>query len=138
MKKALRILAIFFLLVLIFIGGLLAYLFISARIDSSRAMALAGDPAPTLTIDGHTFRDLNKNGALDMYEDDRLPVDARVADLLGQMNLEEKAGLLFHDMIAMNADGSLVESPIFSNMVSLIRGNNSDRVLRKKMNHFLL
>ena len=47
--------------------------------------------------DGITFRDLNKNGKLDVYEDPRQPTNVRVEDLLGQMTLEEKAGLLFID-----------------------------------------
>ena len=44
------------------------------------------------------WRDLNKNGHLDPYEDPSRPVEERVEDLLGQMTLEEKAGLLFQDL----------------------------------------
>ena len=47
------------------------------------------------TQDGFPFRDLNKNGKLDIYEDPRQPLEARVEDLLGQMTLEEKAGLMY-------------------------------------------
>ena len=47
-----------------------------------------------LTVDGLRFKDLNKNGRLDPYEDWRQSIDARVADLVGQMTLEEKAGLM--------------------------------------------
>ncbi len=65
--------------------------------------------APILRKNGVTFRDLNKNGRLDPYEDIRLPIEERVADLLSQMTLEEKAGLMFHTMIGMNMDGTLVE-----------------------------
>ena len=49
-----------------------------------------------------TYRDLNKNGRIDPYEDPRLPVDVRVADLLAQMTLEDKAGLMFHTMLGAN------------------------------------
>ena len=42
--------------------------------------------------DGFAYRDLNKNGRLDVYEDTRRPIDERVEDLLGQMTLEEKVG----------------------------------------------
>ena len=49
-----------------------------------------------VAADGTSFRDLNGNGELDPYEDARLPVEARVADLLDRMTLEEKAGTLFH------------------------------------------
>ena len=34
--------------------------------------------------------DLNKNGRMDVYEDPRAPINARVEDLLRQMNLDEK------------------------------------------------
>ncbi|WP_378235095.1 glycoside hydrolase family 3 protein [Aquincola agrisoli] len=49
---------------------------------------------PLLTVGGQKFKDLNNNGQLDRYEDWRLPVDQRVADLLSRMSLQEKAGLM--------------------------------------------
>ncbi|MEE4195928.1 MAG: glycoside hydrolase family 3 N-terminal domain-containing protein, partial [Anaerolineae bacterium] len=58
-------------------------------------------------VDGLGFRDLNKNGKLDVYEDPRQPIEARVADLLSQMTLEEKAGTLFINGSIVNADGSI-------------------------------
>lgn len=51
---------------------------------------------PTLTVDGKTFRDLNASGALDPYEDWRLPFEARVSDLIARLTVEEKAGLMLH------------------------------------------
>ncbi|QFZ21417.1 discoidin domain-containing protein [Saccharothrix syringae] len=42
-------------------------------------------------------RDLNKNGAVEPYEDWRQPVEARVNDLLGRMTPEEKAYQLFYN-----------------------------------------
>ncbi len=53
-----------------------------------------------MTQDGFAFRDLNKNGKLDPYEDARLSVEERVEDLLKRMTLEEKAGLMFHNFVA--------------------------------------
>lgn len=53
------------------------------------------------------FRDLNKNGKLDVYEDSRQPVEARVKDILSQMTLEEKAGMMFINGSRIAADGSL-------------------------------
>ena len=66
-------------------------------------------PKPRLHIDGHTFRDLNNNGKLDIYEDHRQPIEARVEDLLSQMNLAEKAGIMFHHIIVVGEGGSVVE-----------------------------
>ena len=37
-----------------------------------------------------TWIDLNKNGRMDVYEDPKAEIDSRIADLLSQMNLEEK------------------------------------------------
>ena len=49
-----------------------------------------------LTIDGLKFKDLNKNGKLDLYEDWRLPVDERAKDLAGKMSIEQIAGLMLY------------------------------------------
>lgn len=78
------------------------------------------------------YRDLNKNGRLDPYEDPSRPLDERVDDVLGQMTLEEKAGLMFHTIAAVNPDGSL-EPP--SN--SIFRGQPiTASVSEQLMNHF--
>lgn len=57
---------------------------------------LSAREAKTLTSDGLSFKDLNRNGKLDPYEDWRLPAAERAADLVKQMTLEEKAGLMMH------------------------------------------
>ncbi|MDX1314680.1 MAG: glycoside hydrolase family 3 N-terminal domain-containing protein, partial [Eudoraea sp.] len=58
-------------------------------------------------LDGTVFRDLNKNGTLDVYEDINAPVEERVNDLVSQMTLEEKAGTLFMPGVPVNDDGTL-------------------------------
>ncbi len=54
----------------------------------------ASIPVKEITLDGYTFRDLNRNGKLDTYEDARQSIEARVKDLLSQMTLDEKLHLL--------------------------------------------
>jgi beta-glucosidase len=49
-----------------------------------------------LTVDGLAFKDLNKNGSLDRYEDWRLPVDERARDLASKMSIEQIAGLMLY------------------------------------------
>jgi beta-glucosidase len=46
-----------------------------------------------------------------VYTDASRPLAERVADLLGRMTVEEKAGQLFHAIITMQPDGSVVEDP---------------------------
>jgi beta-glucosidase len=52
--------------------------------------------APVLQLDGQRFRDLNRNGTLDRYEDWRLTPEQRARDLVARMTLEEKAGVMMH------------------------------------------
>ncbi|WP_312285778.1 glycoside hydrolase family 3 N-terminal domain-containing protein [Chryseobacterium gleum] len=49
---------------------------------------------PTITVGGKTFKDLNKNGKLDIWEDTRLPVDQRIDAIISQMTNKEKVDLL--------------------------------------------
>jgi beta-glucosidase len=89
------------------------------------------DNAPLLTEGDVTFRDLNKNGRLDPYEDPRRPIDERIEDLLAQMTLEEKAGLMFHMIAGVNPDGSL-EPP----REGFMRTPIVELVAERLMNHF--
>jgi beta-glucosidase len=57
------------------------------------------------------YRDLNGNGRVDPYEDPRRPVEERVDDLLSQLTLEEKAGLMYHTPIGIGLGGELLEEP---------------------------
>lgn len=83
------------------------------------------------TPDGFGYRDLNRNGRLDPYEDARLPTAARVADLLARLSLPEKAGLMFHTVIEAGADGSVLEAP-----GQISKSPTSVVVLAKYLNHF--
>lgn len=49
-----------------------------------------------LNVDGYAFKDLNGNGILDSYEDWRVPVSERAADLASKMTLEEICGLMLY------------------------------------------
>lgn len=79
--------------------------------QSGQQPQISARVAPLLKSGGLTFKDLNKNGQLEPYEDWRLPVDRRVEDLLSRMTLEEKAGLMFHASIqgAMGPNGEVTD-----------------------------
>lgn len=81
------------------------------------------------------FRDLNKNGKMDVYEDISQPVDKRVEDLLSQMNIEEKAGTLFINGTLINEDGTIEKKEGGQGFAA--RLPSSIELMRdKKMNHF--
>ena len=83
------------------------------------------------TEDGFEYRDLNKNGRLDVYEDKRQPIEARVEDLLAQMTLEEKAGLMFHTIMGASMEDETLEA------TGMFGGLSGAEMLRNRlMNHF--
>jgi beta-glucosidase len=79
---------------------------------------------PILTIDGLRFKDANNNGKLDRYEDWRLPVADRVADLLTVMTLEEKAGMMLIDTLNAAPGGGVPE-----NATALVREQHMTRFI---------
>src|SRR5664279_187624 len=80
------------------------------------------------------FRDLNKNGKMDIYEDKTQPIEKRIADLLQQMTIEEKAGMMFINGTVINEDGTIEKRPgkgMFANLAG-----PAELIRDKKMNHF--
>ena len=49
-----------------------------------------------LTVEGLAFKDLNRNGTLDPYEDWRRPSEDRAKDLASRMSMEQIAGLMLY------------------------------------------
>src|SRR5436853_7616847 len=49
-----------------------------------------GQTNPKKNVYHDGWIDLNKNGRMDVYENQKAPIDRRVEDLLSQMNLNEK------------------------------------------------
>lgn len=61
-----------------------------------------------LTVNGLAFKDFNKNGKLDKFEDWRLSADIRAKDLSAKLSIEEIAGLMLysaHQSIPARAGG---------------------------------
>lgn len=54
-----------------------------------------------IEVDGLQFKDLNGNGRLDPYEDWRLSPEERAEDLVSQMNLDEKTGMMLINSLLM-------------------------------------
>ncbi len=86
-------------------------------------------------VEGKAFRDLNKNGQLDPYEDINAPLESRIEDLLSQMTLEEKAGMLFMPGVPVNEDGSLEKNENATGPGSRYPAA-IDNIDKGKLNHF--
>jgi beta-glucosidase len=67
------------------------------------------------------------------YQDPSIEVSQRVEDLLGRMDLADKAGLMFHDMVVMGPDGTLAGP---DNMIA--RPPTAEVIQTFRMNHFNL
>tara|TARA_R110000744_G_scaffold31855_1_gene74793 strand:- start:350 stop:2644 length:2295 start_codon:yes stop_codon:yes gene_type:complete len=69
------------------------------KVINSDGATLGYSPESGIKIisqDRYAFKDLNKNGTLDSYEDWRLPVAERAKDLASQMSLEDISGLMLY------------------------------------------
>ncbi len=141
MKKILKITGFVLLSLIILLIVFAGVKYGQRRHQVKENYALLGEAAPWIKINGKEYRDLNKNGRLDAYEDPREKVDARVEDLLEQMTLEEKAGTMFITMISMTDKGDPVDMPTFSGgmmgfFFSLMLPPASEMIAVKKMNSF--
>jgi beta-glucosidase len=109
LKKFFKIIGYLLLAILSLLIIGVCYLKIKSSSEAKDYRAMLGEAAPTLSVDGRQYRDLNKNGKLDPYEDSQAPLEARVNDLVSQMNLEEKAGSMFFTMTPVGKDGKAIE-----------------------------
>ena len=68
-------------------------------VEQSKGITLGYAPSSgvkILKVGDHSFKDLNRNGTLDKYEDWRLPTDERAKDLSAKMSIEQIAGLMLY------------------------------------------
>lgn len=74
----------------------------SQEADGYRLITQDGGPtlgyttAPILEADHYAFKDLNRNGVIDPYEDWRKPALERAKDLAARLSIEEIAGLMLY------------------------------------------
>ena len=62
--------------------------------------------AKIIQKDGLKFKDLNRNGQVDKYEDWRLSAEERSKDLLAKMSLEQKVGFMLISTTRLKNDQS--------------------------------
>jgi beta-glucosidase len=78
MKKVFKFIVYALLSIIGLIAIFLTTVYVKSYFSYKEAAKLIGKEAPMLSIDGHEFRDLNKNGKLDAYEDFRVNIEDRI------------------------------------------------------------
>ena len=117
------------------------------------AQGVEGQPRPQpvlgarvveiLRVDGALFKDFDKNGKLDPYEDWRLPVAERVDDLVSRMTLEEKAGLMVGPSLPMGPGGAVSEQPVYGRNpfsggpVAMVSPGTTDALYKRHIVQFI-
>ena len=87
--------------------------------DGGETLGYSSDSGVTLIqVDGFAFKDLNRNGQLDLYEDWRQEAADRATDLASQLPADMIAGLMVHESIGSyqddGADASTFGGALFS------------------------
>lgn len=86
-----------------------------------------------IDADGYQFKDLNDNGELDPYEDWRLTAEERAEDLLGRMDVTQKAAQMVHLTLVSSKESwfsennvgfALVYEYIFDNAAEAVKRTN--------------
>ncbi len=136
-KKVLKVISGLLVLVIIVLSILIA----NQYIKKNKNLELLGEEAPALIENGQSFRDLNKNNKLDVYEDVNADIDDRLDDIISQMTIEEKAGTMFITMIGMEPDGDPFDTPFKPSsqidvMINIGLPMSSDMIAKRKMNSF--
>ncbi len=88
----------------IILNGILCLISLSLIAQSPKQPPLGTRSATLIQSQGLNFKDLNKNGKLDAYEDWRLSNDKRAKNLLSLMSLEEKVGFMLISTARMKND----------------------------------
>ncbi|WDT67869.1 glycoside hydrolase family 3 protein [Cloacibacterium sp. TD35] len=112
------------------ITAILAFFVGNSNAQLKKQPELGYKSVKILKIKGLQFKDLNKNGKLDQYEDWRLPYSVRAKDLVSKMTTEEKAGMMLIATTRLENDWSFekpkTQGPIGSgfNEVDLVQDTN--------------
>ena len=66
------------------------------RQDGGQTLVISRSGVRILYSDGYAFKDLNRNGIRDCYEDWRYTPEERAEDLAKRLSVEEIAGLMLY------------------------------------------
>ena len=93
---------------------------------------LTYENAPILTVNQLQFKDLNRDGILNPYEDWRQSIEVRAKDLVARMTLAEKAGAMMHAS-APSPESVLGRGPVydFTQLTKMIQHDNVNAMITR-------
>ena len=120
------------LIIAVVVAALYAANLFLKPISKMKASFAQSSAATPINMDGEDFRDLNRNGSLDPYEDYRIATADRVEDLLSQMTLDEKVGQMFHPPVLIEPD------PLFRVFLEAMNAGTAieELITHKSLTHF--
>jgi beta-glucosidase len=106
---------------------------------TQRPPVLGARSKAILKYRGHFFKDLNGNGQVDPYENWRLPVDERIADLVARMSDTEKVGMMMINDNNAGCNGEILSGLVPNNAATpqLVQGQ-ANYIVNEKMTRFIL
>src|ERR1700761_1584306 len=113
------------------------FAFSGNKVPNNLPATVIAESSLVRTDGSFAYRDLNKNGKLDIYEDSRRSIEDRVQDLLKKMTLEEKAGMMFYSPIRVNADGTIEDKPA-SGLLASLSPVGVNEIDKRHITHFNL
>ena len=120
------------LIIAVVVAALYAANLFLKPISKMKASFAQSSIATPINVDGEDFRDLNRDGSLDPYEDYRIATADRVEDLLSQMTLDEKVGQMFHPPVLIEPD------PLFRVFLKAMNAGTAieELITHKSLTHF--
>ncbi|MDB2586072.1 glycoside hydrolase family 3 C-terminal domain-containing protein [Luminiphilus sp.] len=120
------------LIIAVVVAALYAANLFLKPISKMRASFAQSSIATPINVDGEDFRDLNRDGSLDPYEDYRIATADRVEDLLSQMTLDEKVGQMFHPPVLIEPD------PLFRVFLEAMNAGTAieELITHKSLTHY--
>ncbi len=85
-----------------------------------------------IQVNGLMFKDLNRNGRLDKYEDWRLSSEERSRDLLSQMSLEQKIGFMLISDTRLKGERSMFDAGASGEKPAITSAFNEEDLVQKQ------
>lgn len=88
-----------------------------------------------LVVDDYAFKDLNRNGTLDPFEDWRLPMKERIEDFSKRYHLSQKGDVIFYEKGSFKLPDTLIKSMQETQVEAFAKENSMLAILLLMFDH---